>query len=268
MLWKCWTQYASKFGKLSSGHRTGKNFIPVPKKGNAKECSNYHTIALISHTSKVMLKILQARLQQYMNCELLDVQAGFRKGRGNFPERQRSNFQHPEIIKKARESQKNIYFCFSFIPFLSFFVPISAGNVPLVSLIFLKRSLVIFLLLFSSISLHWSLRKSFLSLLAILWNSAFKWVYLSFFHCLLLLFFSQLFVRPPQTTILPFCISFSWGWSWSLPLVQCHEPASIVLQALCLSDLTPWISLSLSLFFHCCLVNKFITIFLDSMYVY
>ena len=56
-------------------------FIPVPKKGNVKECSNYHTIALISHTSKVMLKILQARLQQYMNCELPDVQAGFRKGR-------------------------------------------------------------------------------------------------------------------------------------------------------------------------------------------
>ena len=57
-------------------------FIPVPKKGNAKECSNYHTIALISHASKVMLKILQARLQQYVNCELPDVQAGFRKGRG------------------------------------------------------------------------------------------------------------------------------------------------------------------------------------------
>ena len=57
-------------------------FIPIPKKGNAKECSNYHTIALISHASKVMLKILQARLQQYMNCELPDVQAGFRKGRG------------------------------------------------------------------------------------------------------------------------------------------------------------------------------------------
>ena len=57
-------------------------FIPIPKKGNAKECSNYHTIALISHTSKVMLKILQARLQQYMNGELPDVQAGFRKGRG------------------------------------------------------------------------------------------------------------------------------------------------------------------------------------------
>ena len=57
-------------------------FIPIPKKGNAKECSNYHTIALISHTSKVMLKILQARLQQYVNHELPDVQAGFRKGRG------------------------------------------------------------------------------------------------------------------------------------------------------------------------------------------
>ena len=59
-------------------------FIPVPKKGNAKECSNYCTIALISHASKVMLKILQDRLQQYMNCELPDVQAGFRKGRGQF----------------------------------------------------------------------------------------------------------------------------------------------------------------------------------------
>ena len=57
-------------------------FIPIPKKGNAKECSNYHTFTLISHATKVMLKILQARLQQYMNCELPDVQAGFRKGRG------------------------------------------------------------------------------------------------------------------------------------------------------------------------------------------
>jgi len=74
----------SKFGKLNSGYRTGKGqfFIPIPKKGNAKECSNYHTIALISHTSKVMLKILQARLQQYANCEVADVQPGFRKGRG------------------------------------------------------------------------------------------------------------------------------------------------------------------------------------------
>ena len=81
MLWMCCTQYASKFGKLSSGQKTAV-FIPIPKRGNAKECSNYRTIALISHTSKVMLTILQARLQQYVNHELPDVQAGFRKGRG------------------------------------------------------------------------------------------------------------------------------------------------------------------------------------------
>ena len=83
-------------------------FIPVPKKGNAKECSNYHTIALISHTNKVMLKILQARLQQYVNCEIPDVQAGFRKGRGT--RGQIANICW--IIKKAREFQKNTYFCF------------------------------------------------------------------------------------------------------------------------------------------------------------
>ena len=83
-------------------------FIPIPKKGNAKECSNYCTIALISHASKVMLKILQARLQQYMNCELSDVQIGFRKGR-----RIRDQIANVLwIIKKAREYQKNIYFCF------------------------------------------------------------------------------------------------------------------------------------------------------------
>ena len=78
-------------------------FIPIPKKGNAKECSNYHTIALISHASKVMLKILQARLQQYVNLELPDVQAGFRKGRGTRD--QITNICW--IIKKAREFQKN-----------------------------------------------------------------------------------------------------------------------------------------------------------------
>ena len=83
-------------------------FIPIPKKGNAKECSNYHTIALISHASKVRLKILQARLQQYVNHELPDVQAGFRKGRGTRD--QIANICW--IIKKAREFQKNIYFCF------------------------------------------------------------------------------------------------------------------------------------------------------------
>ena len=82
-------------------------FTPIPKKGNAKECSNYRTIALISHTSKVMLKILQAKLQQYVNCELPHVQAGFRKGRGTRD--QIANI--PWIIKKAREFQKNIYFC-------------------------------------------------------------------------------------------------------------------------------------------------------------
>ena len=83
-------------------------FIPIPKKGNAEECSNYHTTALISHTSKVMLKILQARLQQYMNQELPDVQAGFRKDRATRD--QISNICC--IIEKAREFQKNIYFWF------------------------------------------------------------------------------------------------------------------------------------------------------------
>ena len=83
-------------------------FITIPKKGNAEECSNYCTIALISHTSKVVLKILQARLQQYVNCELPDVQAGFRKGRGTRD--QIANICW--IAKKAREFQKNIYFCF------------------------------------------------------------------------------------------------------------------------------------------------------------
>ena len=78
------------------------------KKGNTKECSNYHTIALISHASKVMLKILQARLQQNVNHELPDVQAGFRKGRGRRD--QIANICW--IVEKAREFQKNIYFCF------------------------------------------------------------------------------------------------------------------------------------------------------------
>ena len=83
-------------------------FIAIPKKGNAKECSNYCTIALISPTSKVMLKILQARLQQYVNCEIPDVQPGFRKGRGTRD--QIANICW--IIEKARAFQKNIYFCF------------------------------------------------------------------------------------------------------------------------------------------------------------
>ena len=109
MLLKCCTQYASKFGKLSSGHRTGKGQFSfqsqrkaMPK--NAQTTAQLHS----SHASKVMLKILQARLQQYVNQELPDVQAGFRKGRGTRD--QIANI--PWIIKKAREFQKSIYFCF------------------------------------------------------------------------------------------------------------------------------------------------------------
>ena len=84
------------------------SFISIPKKCNAKECTNYHTIALISHASKVMLKILQDRLQQYVNYELPDVQAGFQKGRGT-----RDQIANIRWIKeKAREFQKNIYFYF------------------------------------------------------------------------------------------------------------------------------------------------------------
>ena len=83
MMLKCCTQYASKFENSAVATGLEKSvFIPIPKKDNATECSNYHTIALISHTSKVMLKIPPARLQQYVNRELPDVQAGFRKRRG------------------------------------------------------------------------------------------------------------------------------------------------------------------------------------------
>ena len=84
-------------------------FFPIPKKGNVREWSNYHTIALISHASKVMLKILQARLEQYVNCELPDVHGGFRKGRGTRDQIVNIHW----IIKKARELQKNIYFYFN-----------------------------------------------------------------------------------------------------------------------------------------------------------
>ena len=83
-------------------------FIPIPKKGNANECTNYHTIALISHTSKVMLKIFQARLQQSVNRELPKVESGFRKGRGARDQIARIHW----IVEKARGFQKNIYFCF------------------------------------------------------------------------------------------------------------------------------------------------------------
>ena len=110
MLWKCCTQYVSKLENAAVATGVEKvSFHSNPKEGNAKECANYYTIALISHASKVMLKILQARLQQYVNRELPDVQAGCRKGRGTRD--QIANICC--IIEKAREFQKNIYFCFT-----------------------------------------------------------------------------------------------------------------------------------------------------------
>ena len=110
MLLKCCTQYESKFLKLSSGHRTGKGQFSFQsqRKAEPKECSNYHTTALISHASKVMLKILKARLQHHVNWEIPDVQAEFRKGRG-------TRDQIANIcwtLGKAREFQKYNYFCF------------------------------------------------------------------------------------------------------------------------------------------------------------
>ena len=99
-------------------------FIPIPKKGNTKECSNYCTIALISHTSKVTLKI-QVRLQQYVNHELPDVQAGFRKGRGT--RQQIANICW--ITEKAREYQKNIYFCFIEYKALTVWITTNCGKI-------------------------------------------------------------------------------------------------------------------------------------------
>ena len=114
------------------------------------------------------------------------------------------------------------------IPFLSFIVPIVAWNSPLLSLMSLMKPLSFPILLFSSVSLHYHLKKAFFSLFALLWNSAFWWVYLSFSPCLLLLFYSELFVKPSYH-------------------VQCYESPSIVLRALRLSDLIYWICLSLPL---------------------
>ena len=122
----CCTQYASKFGKLSSGHRTGQGQFSfqsqrkaMPK--NAQTTAQLHS----SHmASKVMLKILQAKLQQYMNCELPDVQAGFRKGRGT-----RDQIDICWIIKKAKEFQKNIYFCFiDYAKALTVWITINCGK--------------------------------------------------------------------------------------------------------------------------------------------
>ena len=130
---------------------------------------------------------------------------------------------------------------FRSIPFLSFIVTIFAWNVPLVSLVFP-------ILLFSSVSLHHSLKKAFLSLLAILWNSVFKWMYLSFSPLPFAFLLFSAVCKASSDNHFPFCISFSWECSWFLPPVQCHKPLSIVLQALCLSDLILWICLSLPLY--------------------
>ena len=150
-----------------------------------------------------------------------------------------------------------MYFCYLFLIssasirsllFLSFIVPTFAWNIPLISPIFLKKSLVFPILLFSSISLHCSLQ-AFLSLHAILRYFAFSWVYLSLSH-FLLFFFPQLFLKPSWTTTLFSCISFSLGWFLSVTPVQCYEPLSIILQAVCLLDLILWIYSSPPLYNH------------------
>jgi len=153
----------------------------------------------------------------------------------------------------------SVYSCHSFlisfvyvrsIPFLSFMVPIIAGNGPLVSLIFLKRSLVFPILLLSSISLHWSLRKAFLSLLAVLWNSVFRWIYLSFSP---LPFTYLLFIpvcKASSDKNFAFLHFFFLGRSLSQALVPCQEPPYIIIQALYQLVLISWIYLSLPLYNH------------------
>ena len=137
------------------------------------------------------------------------------------------------------------------LPFLSFIEPIFAWNVPWVSLIFLKRTIVFLTLLFSSISLHWSLRKAFLSLLAILWNSASNGYIFPFFLCFLLLFFSQLFVRSLQDSHFAFLHFFSMGMvlitaSCTMSWTSIHSSSGTLSN----QDLIPWIYLSLPLYDH------------------
>ena len=117
MLWKCYTQYVRKFGKFSSGHWKRSVFIPIPKKGNAKECSNYCTIAVISHASKVMLKIFQARLQQYLNHKLPDVceKKAFRMGENNSKWRNRQSIN----LKNVQATPVAQFYFTSFILFLT-----------------------------------------------------------------------------------------------------------------------------------------------------
>ena len=134
------------------------------------------------------------------------------------------------------------------LPFLSI-MPILAWHVPLISPIFSKRSRDFPILLFSSISLHCSLKNTFLFLLASLKLHSVGYIFL-FLPCLLLPFSPWLFVKLPQTATLPSCVSFSLEWLWLLPPIQCYEPPSIVLQALCLLGLTLWIYLSPPLCTH------------------
>ena len=135
------------------------------------------------------------------------------------------------------------------IPFLSFIVPIYAWNIPFVSTFLEEISSlshsIVFLYFFALITEEGFLNSPNYSLELCIQMDIFP-----FLLCLSLLFFSQLFVRPPQTTILPLCISFSWRWFWSQPPIQSYEPPSIVLQALCLSDRISWIYLSLPLYNH------------------
>ena len=119
------------------------------------------------------------------------------------------------------------------LPFLSFIMPVCMKCSLGISN-FLEEISSLSILLFSSISLHWSLRKAFLSLLAILWNSAFRWIYFSFSPLFLAYLLFSAICKASSDNHLSFCIS-SWGWFWSPLPVQCHEPPSIVLQALCLS---------------------------------
>ena len=139
------------------------------------------------------------------------------------------------------------------IPCLFFIVPMFTWNVSLASLIFLKRSQVYPIPLFSSMRLAWSLEKAFFSLLFILWNSAFRWMYLSFSPLYFTSILSQLFVSPPQTFILPFCVSFSWGWFSLPPLVHCYQPPSIVLRALYHIKTLEFLS-----YLHCIIVRDLI----------
>ena len=129
-------------------------------------------------------------------------------------------------------------------------MPFLAWHAAFISPIFLEESFVFDILFFSSISFQCPFKKAFLFLLDILRNFVFRWLYLSFFPSLSFLFFLQLFVKSTQTITFPSCICFSLGWSWSPLSAQCYKALSIVLQALCLPDLIPWIYFSLPLYNH------------------